>query len=495
MRFPKVAEGRHRLRALTLSAALVLAGIGGAKLVWNWTNAKPALSFITGTIPSDHIVLPSGQARSVVVLFSGMTGWKDTDQVLADELIARSAAVVGIALPEYLSNLANKSEDCHYLISDIESLSHQIQRATGGADYRAPILAGSDMGGGLALDLVDQTPSATIGATVVSDPAVAVPLDRPLCTDAKHTENDNGEIYTLPSSALVDPVTVVLSPSASVASRARAEAFGAAASGASVSEGAGSEGGLFAAALFEEVDKISAAPEALPVQVLGTIPTHGTMAIILSGDGGWRDLDRTIGGIFQTSGVPTVGLDSLRYFWGKRTPVQVAQDITSIVSRYSGPWNAPDVLLMGYSFGADVLPAAYLALDPAMQARVKQISLLGLSPAADWEITVSGWLDGPSPAATPTGPSLARIPAGLMQCVYGVAETDSPCPGLGKSGVETLQTEGGHHFDGNYRAIAQDILTSLDQRRARENEPRFGLGPARTHSVGCRLYPPRRKCI
>jgi type IV secretory pathway VirJ component len=424
------------------------------------------IAFTTGTIPADHILLPAGAARSVFVLVSGDDGWGAADQALAQGLLAQNAAVIGIGLPQYLGNLARKPEDCHYLISDIESLSHQIQRATGSANYEAPILAGAGVGGGLALDLVTQTPAATIGATIVANPAVGVALDRPLCTAATHTDAHGEEIYTLPAGALADPVAVLLTPDASGQTRDRVLAFAAKASSASVVQNEGSAQDALATALLAKAQALNRAAAPLPIQVLATAPTHGTMAIILSGDGGWRDLDKTIGGLFQQSGVPTVGLDSLRYFWTKRSPQDLAKDITGLVATYSAQWNTPDVLLVGYSFGADVLPETWAALDPATQARIKQISLLGVSPLADWEVTVSGWLRGPSGAAQPTAAALAQIPATRLQCVYGVDEADSPCPGLAATGVEAVQTQGGHHFDGNYVAIAQKIIHGLDLRRA-----------------------------
>ena len=134
------------------------------------------------------------------------------------------------------------------------------------------------------------------------------------------------------------------------------------------------------------------------------------------------------------------------------------------------------MLLAGYSFGADVLPDAFLALPPEVQARVRQVSLLGLSPQADWEITVAGWLGSSSSAATPTPPSLARLPTDRVQCIYGAAETDSPRPALAAAGAEAIETKGGHHFDGNYQALADAIpLAGLDRRRA--HHPR----PARPH--------------
>ena len=468
------------LRITTVALPLLVLA-GGAALYR--PHPVDDVRFATGTIPNDHILLPQGPAQAVVVLISDSGGWGATDLRLARDLQARHAAVVGVDLPTYLANLAAKPETCHYLISDIESLSHQIQRATGSAAYQAPILAGAGVGGGLALDLTAQTPAATVGATVVADPGVAVPLDRPLCTAASHTETRGGAVYALPSRALADPVTVLLSPAVDANARARVDAFAAAAPGATVSDRPGTSGDLLATALTAQVAALTSAPAALPLQVLATTATHGTMAIILSGDGGWRDLDRTVGGVLQSDGIPTVGVDSLRYFWTKRTPQDVARDIEAIVAQYGRRWNTPDVLLMGYSFGADVLPETWAALDPATQARVRQISLLGLSRSADWQITVSGWLGGPSSDARPTGPALARIPPSLVQCVYGTDETDSPCPALAGRGAEAIRTKGGHHFDGNYPALAQDVVAGIDGRRSHSVGVQQVAAAGRPHAI------------
>lgn len=60
----------------------------------------------------------------------------------------------------------------------------------------------------------------------------------------------------------------------------------------------------------------------MPLTILDTKPTSDTMAIIYSGDGGWRDIDSEVGGYLQGEGVPVVGVDSLRYFWTERLPTR-----------------------------------------------------------------------------------------------------------------------------------------------------------------------------
>lgn len=41
------------------------------------------------------------------------------------------------------------------------------------------------------------------------------------------------------------------------------------------------------------------------------------LAIVLSGDGGWRDVDKDVAEKLRSEGVSVVGWDSLRYFWRK----------------------------------------------------------------------------------------------------------------------------------------------------------------------------------
>jgi type IV secretory pathway VirJ component len=44
-----------------------------------------------------------------------------------------------------------------------------------------------------------------------------------------------------------------------------------------------------------------------------------TVTLFLSGDGGWRDLDRDVAGEMAKLGYPVVGIDTLRYYWQHKT--------------------------------------------------------------------------------------------------------------------------------------------------------------------------------
>lgn len=422
-----------------------------------------------GVIPDPVTLLPDTPPRGAVVLFSDIGGWTARDARMAKTLRTAGAAVIGVDLRSYLSAIDGAAPDCVYMVSDIEERSHQAQRAAGGDAYHPPVVAGIGVGGALARDILAQTPDATLGGAIAVDPAPLLPLKTPLCTTNAHRITPAGAEYDLPAGPLPAPLTVIETSSASAQGRARIDAL--AHDGARFERRASSleAGDALTEALDAALGAKAESPLGLPVIELPAAATRDTLAVVVSGDGGWRDLDETIGGILQTRGVPTVGLDSLRYFWSARTPRDTARDLARIISHYAGKWGVRRVLLVGYSFGADILPETYLALDAATRARIAQISLLGLSRQADWEITVAGWLGGVSASARPTGPALAALPLAQVQCFHGRDEEDSACPALSKGGAELVQTAGGHHFDGDYEALADRILTGLDHRLAKMN--------------------------
>jgi type IV secretory pathway VirJ component len=204
----------------------------------------------------------------------------------------------------------------------------------------------------------------------------------------------------------------------------------------------------------------------LPLVELPADAPTDRLAVVLSGDGGWRDIDKSIAETLRQDGVSTIGLDSLRYFWSEQTPQHTADDLARILRTYMARWHVRHIALIGYSFGANVLPFVFTRLPADLRARVDLVSLIGLSTGADFEIRVVGWLGAPpSATALPIPPELARLPADRVQCIYGADDTDdSACPGLAGTAADVVLLPGGHHFDGDYEGLTRRILGVWRQR-------------------------------
>jgi type IV secretory pathway VirJ component len=82
-----------------------------------------------------------------------------------------------------------------------------------------------------------------------------------------------------------------------------------------------------------------------------------TMALVLSGDGGWADIDKSIVASLAAAGIPVVGWSSLDYYWVPRMPDSAARDLARIIEHYLSAWQIERVIIVGYSLGADVAPS------------------------------------------------------------------------------------------------------------------------------------------
>ena len=95
----------------------------------------------------------------------------------------------------------------------------------------------------------------------------------------------------------------------------------------------------------------------LPVTVTGKPgPDTKTLALIISGDGGWTSFDEDLAKGFAAGGIPSVGLDAQSYFWERKDPESTTRDLSLLLSAYLQEWQLNEVILVGYSFGADIIP-------------------------------------------------------------------------------------------------------------------------------------------
>jgi type IV secretory pathway VirJ component len=188
-------------------------------------------------------------------------------------------------------------------------------------------------------------------------------------------------------------------------------------------------------------------------------PASDTLVVMISGDGGWANIDKSIARTLADQGMPVVGLNSLQYFWTKRTPEGAARDLQSIIDTYLGRWQKSRVVLVGYSRGADVLPAMASRLAPATQSKIRLVALLSPSPNAEFEFHVMDWMKD-SKRGIAVRPDLEKIAVRTI-CVWGEDDSESLCNGLALPHVKVVTLKGAHHFDGGYEALGRLIIEAL----------------------------------
>lgn len=418
-------------------------------------------------MPQPHLSKPAGEIKSSVVLISDAAGWGANEDAMAAKLADNGAIVIGIDFPAYLKAFSTYADDCIYTISDVEYATQQIERDFGVATYQKPIIAGIGEGGALAIAMASQTPPATVRATIAVDPLEGIPnTEKEFCTPANKQVKGDRKVYSMTEGALPDPMTTLFTAKADAAGRASVEALKKTWPDIEIKDSSKDA----ATTLTDALITLSNTPLSddgtlgLPLTVLQAKPSLDTMAVIFSGDGGWRDIDAEIGEEMQKSGIPVVGVDSLRYFWSKQSQEQVARDLSRIISHYRGQFGVKKVMLIGYSFGADILPDAYQRLPQSQKETVALISLLAMSGEADYEISVMSIMGANDLTdGIPNHDVIAKIDPKKLQCLYGSEEEGDACPKLAPLGIETISLNGGHHFDEDYPALAKRLIASLKE--------------------------------
>jgi len=206
----------------------------------------------------------------------------------------------------------------------------------------------------------------------------------------------------------------------------------------------------------------SAAPTKLPlIEVPATSGTSDTLVVIISGDGGWAAIDRAISNVLTADGMPVVGLNALQYFWTRRTPETASHDLATIIDRYLAAWHKSRVLLVGYSRGADVLPAMVSRFPAETQARIRTIALLSPSTRVEFEFHVADWMRNFS-AGVPVKPEVDKLTSQRILCISGEDDRDALCPALtARPNIEVMILKGAHHFDGGYDKLGHLIIEHL----------------------------------
>jgi type IV secretory pathway VirJ component len=454
------------------------------------TPAPGAPQILSHGLFSDvRLYRPSGGVRQFVLLPLAAGDAPDAaEQAFIRHATARGAIVAAIPLAPFLKRLEAQSSRCTYLPGAFENLAREMQAYARVPGYLAPIVAGLGSAAPFAYALLAQAPAGTFAAALSSGFCPLLPPGGlpPCATNALRGQTGPDGRFALqpPPAALAAPWQALRGDAAQAAAcpAEGARDFVRQTPGATWRGTPAASADAAAAELAAAYDAlggrtVALAPPAGPLADLplvevpvparagggagAGVPGASTtrMAVLLSGDGGWAGIDKSLAAAFAAQGIPVVGLDSLRYFWTARTPDGLARDLDRIIRTYAARWGRDEVVLIGYSQGADVLPFALNRLPAATRAHVVLAALLGPGQKASFEFHLSNWI-GPS-GDQPIAPEARRLSADTTLCVYGTDERGSLCPELAPLHARLLPLSGGHHFGGDYDALAARILAAI----------------------------------
>jgi len=201
----------------------------------------------------------------------------------------------------------------------------------------------------------------------------------------------------------------------------------------------------------------------LPLVELPTkTPAGKTFAILLTGDGGFATLDRGVANELVARGMPVVVLNTRPYLSSRRTPDRTGADMIRLIRHYLMQWSMEKVAIVGYSRGADMAPFIISRLPADLKQRIVIVAMLGLSNQVNFQFHFKDiFVESHRRSDIPTLPELERSRGMNLLCIYGMDEKESGCRDAAPGLMKEVVRNGGHHFDDDYKALANIIVQSI----------------------------------
>ncbi len=180
--------------------------------------------------------------------------------------------------------------------------------------------------------------------------------------------------------------------------------------------------------------------------------------LYITGDGGFNNFSTELCTVINKAGYSITAINAKSYFWDKKTPGQTAKDITTYLDKQFKERKNQQLVLAGYSFGADVMPFIVNALPDSIKMKLVSVVLLSPSTSTDFEIH---WLDIFGSNKKRDMDVVAEInKMGLIKTVTIVGNDENifPVKNIGLKNYRNESLPGGHHFDDDTGEVANTMM-------------------------------------
>ncbi|MBF8455989.1 hypothetical protein IV494_02245 [Kaistella sp. G5-32] len=179
----------------------------------------------------------------------------------------------------------------------------------------------------------------------------------------------------------------------------------------------------------------------------------------VSGDAGFNTFSKTFGQELHRYGYDVFALNTKKYFWNKKTPLKASQDSEKYLKEITKNRTNKKIIIIGYSYGADVSPFIYNRFDTEFQKNIQQLIIIGPSQVNDFEIHLEEYITGHMEhgySVTNEINQIKNVPFTLV--VSDFENRYFPRKEITLRGYRFLHIPGDHHFGGNTKMLADTLV-------------------------------------
>jgi type IV secretory pathway VirJ component len=436
---------------------------------------------------------PSESPTGVALFVSGDGGWTLGVIDMARALAKEGALVAGIDIRHYLNSLNKLQIPCYYPAADFERLSLFLQKKFKFPQYFKPVLCGYSSGATLVYGVLKQAPANTFKGAISLGFCPDIEIKKSLCKGnglITHVLKPGISYYLEPDGSLSAPFFVLQGMIDKVCSYKDAEKYLNGMNNAvlislpKVGHGFAVEANWLpqlkdayykiktAPSYAEEQNRqnkllqeqnLQSYPGDLPLTLVpSALKDTMPIACLISGDGGWTNFDHTLAVSLAEKGISVIGLDAQKYFWDEKTKEETAAEISKVLNHYLIQWKRKSFILIGYSFGANVVPFIANRLPLVLRGKLRGVYMLSPDLTADFEIHVADMLNiSTRQEKYQVIPEAKRIVNPAPVCVFGEEEDVEERESYLKQKIKVIVLPGSHHFNDDFLKLSDVIVNSL----------------------------------
>jgi type IV secretory pathway VirJ component len=449
-----------------------------------------------GSFGKINIYKPQQTPVSFVILISSTDGFNKNMNILANAIAKQNVLVAGLDFNVYMKALKSLRLKCYYPAGEFEQISMMLQKKYKLKQYHKPILVGYSAGSTLAYGLLAQAPANTFKGVIALSYNPVLKISKPLCTGTglKQRPMKEGKLYYFePDENLSAPFIVLQGSNDKAFSYSAVSLYLKTIHNAQLVElnGLSHDYAITENCLpqFDEALKkikqipsfveqknaqnkllesqhLSPLSDEMPLALLPTSIKNDSLPMVffISGDGGWSSFDNSVAESFAEKGLPVVGLDAQKYFWDEKKPEEATLEVSRAIEHYMQQWNKKKFILVGYSFGADVMPFITNRLQEQINESLQGVFCLSPSETADFEIHIMDMMSMESTEDTyKVIDEMKKMKHLKPVCFFGEEEDAELQTKFTKAGITVNTLPGSHNFDNNANKLSFEIIKELNK--------------------------------
>jgi len=197
------------------------------------------------------------------------------------------------------------------------------------------------------------------------------------------------------------------------------------------------------------------------LRLFGGRPQSQVVSVYFSGDMGLRfGMGAKVVPALAAHGIPVIGVSSPVNFGTRRTREQADAIVAGAIRTAMAQTGAQRVILMGQSFGADIVSAIAPDLPADLRAHIAAINVVVPAQTVYFRSDPTGLYYHGTPDAVPAA-AMRHLDWAPVICIYGEEEADSLCPTLKGTGAQVIGLPGGHFLRNDDKLLVATLLRSL----------------------------------